>query len=51
MAASGGRLTGMDKRSLTERDICTKFITMAVGTGFGEERSSLPRLDSKETCM
>jgi type I restriction enzyme R subunit len=30
MAASGGRLTGMDKRSLTERDICTKFILPAV---------------------
>lgn len=30
MAASGGRLTGMDKRSLTERDICTKFILPAI---------------------
>ena len=30
MAAFGGRLNGMDKRSLTERDICTKFIMPAV---------------------
>ncbi len=30
MATSGGRLTGMDKRSLTERDICTKFILPAI---------------------
>ena len=27
---SGGALTAMDKRSLTERDICTKFITPAL---------------------
>lgn len=30
MATSGGWLTGMDKRSLTERDICTKFILPAI---------------------
>ncbi len=30
MATCGGRLTGMDKRSLTERDICTKFILPAI---------------------
>ena len=27
---AGWRLTGMDKRSLSERDICTKFILPAV---------------------
>lgn len=27
---NGGALTGMDKRSLSERDICTKFITPAL---------------------
>ena len=37
MGERGRRLIGMDKRSLSERDICTKFITPALRTAGWDE--------------
>jgi type I site-specific restriction endonuclease len=36
-------LTGMDKRSLSERDICTKFITPALRRA-GWTKMSMPQV-------